>query len=71
MWEGAPEAAAAEQRPLLDPEREGERVVHHLETLPPLQAWDDLLAVAFSTAARMLAVADGASLPPAAAQLSR
>ncbi|KAK9830325.1 hypothetical protein WJX72_011020 [[Myrmecia] bisecta] len=71
LWEQTAARPAAEQKPLMDPELEGERVLHYLETLPPAAIWDQLLAVGLSTTLHLLGQSVGAQLPAAAQALHR
>ena len=71
MWREAAPCPAAKQRPLMDAEREGERVLDWLETLPPARVWQELLAIALSSAIALLARCEGALLPDATLRLSR
>lgn len=71
LWEGTEACPAARQKLLMDPEVEGEKVLHFLETLPPQALFDQLPAVAMATSLGLLAEADGARLDQAAQLLSR
>ncbi|KAK9813462.1 hypothetical protein WJX73_000174 [Symbiochloris irregularis] len=71
LWSEAQPCPAAEQRPLLDSEMEGERVLDWLESLGPEAVWQQLCAVAYSCASALLARSDGALVPAAAQRLSR
>ena len=63
---------AARQKPLMDPQLEGERVLHWFETtVTPADLWLQLAPVALSTSAALLAACDSRSLPVIAAELSR
>lgn len=70
LWAEAHPRPAAKQKPLLDAEREGERVLDWLETLPPETLWQELQAVALSSSIALLARCSGVLLPDAAARLS-
>ncbi|XP_054818850.1 uncharacterized protein LOC129318225 isoform X2 [Prosopis cineraria] len=50
IWDGAPALPASEQKPLLDPNREGEKVLHYLETLRPHQLLEQMVCTAFRAA---------------------
>ena len=55
---------ASLQKPLMDPQLEGERVLHWFEnTVLPEALWSQLLPVALSTAAACLAACRCTSLP--------
>ncbi|KAK4403990.1 Rab3 GTPase-activating protein catalytic subunit [Sesamum angolense] len=45
---------ASQQKPLLDPNREGEKVLHYLETLRPYQLLEQMVCTAFKAAADTL-----------------
>ena len=47
-----------------DPNLEGERVLHDLETLPPLQLFDQLVALGLAASMQLLGTCQGASLAP-------
>lgn len=65
LWASAAALPAARQRPLLDPQLEGERVLHLLETLPPAALFAELLAVGYSAAVQLLSTAGPAAGLPA------
>ena len=65
LWAAAAPLPAARQRPLFDPQLEGERALHFLETLPPPALFSELLAVGFSAAVQLLQAAGQASELPA------
>jgi len=72
LWDEAPPLPAECQKPLMDPQLEGERVMHWFEhALPPRALWDLLLPVAFSTSAAVLAACNASRLPLVAAELER
>lgn len=71
LWSQALPCPVNQQKPLLEPQLEGERVLHYLETLKPKQLFDQLLAVAVSAAMTKLAACDGAALPAAQHVLRR
>ncbi|XP_057862920.2 uncharacterized protein LOC131071205 isoform X3 [Cryptomeria japonica] len=54
IWNDAQAVPASEQKPLLDPDREGEKVLHYLETLRPHQLLGQMLCTAFRAAADTL-----------------
>ncbi|RDX95002.1 Rab3 GTPase-activating protein catalytic subunit [Mucuna pruriens] len=54
LWNSAPALPASEQKPLLDPNREGEKVLHYLETLPPHELLEQMVCTAFRAAADTL-----------------
>ncbi|XP_058764166.1 uncharacterized protein LOC131637585 isoform X3 [Vicia villosa] len=51
IWNSSPALPALEQKPLLDPNREGEKVLHYLETLQPHQLLEQMVSTAFRAAA--------------------
>ncbi|XP_004294786.1 PREDICTED: rab3 GTPase-activating protein catalytic subunit [Fragaria vesca subsp. vesca] len=55
IWNDAPALPASEQKPLMDPIREGEKILHYLETLRPHQLLEQMICTAFSAAADTLA----------------
>lgn len=50
IWNEAPPLPACEQKPLLDPNREGEKVLHYLETLRPHQLLEQMVCTTFMAA---------------------
>ncbi|KAK7289868.1 hypothetical protein RIF29_03864 [Crotalaria pallida] len=54
IWNNATALPASEQKPLLDPNREGEKVLHYLETLKPHQLLEQMVCTAFRAAADTL-----------------
>ncbi|KDP45778.1 hypothetical protein JCGZ_17385 [Jatropha curcas] len=54
IWNDAPALPAYEQKPLLDPNREGEKVLHYLETLQPHQLLEQMVCTAFRASADTL-----------------
>ncbi len=68
LWQTTAGRAASAQEPLMNAEKEAERVFHDLEQVPPRALWDQLLALAAVAAAAMLAACDGAALLPARQQ---
>ncbi|CAI0399895.1 unnamed protein product [Linum tenue] len=54
IWNDAPALPAYEQKPLLDPNREGEKILHYLETLQPHQLLEQMVCTAFKAAADTL-----------------
>ncbi|KAL8051617.1 hypothetical protein ABFX02_06G160100 [Erythranthe guttata] len=54
IWNEAPPLPVSEQKPLLDPNREGEKVLHYLETLKPQQLLEQMVCTAFRAAADTL-----------------
>ncbi|GAB2274265.1 hypothetical protein Dimus_009030 [Dionaea muscipula] len=54
LWNEAPALSASEQRPLLDPNREGEKVLHYMETLRPHQLLEQMVCCTFRGAADTL-----------------
>ncbi|KAI3993514.1 hypothetical protein MKX01_002527 [Papaver californicum] len=54
LWNDAHVLAASEQKSLLDPNREGEKILHYLETLRPDQLLEQMVCTAFRAAADTL-----------------
>ncbi|KAK7276040.1 hypothetical protein RIF29_17171 [Crotalaria pallida] len=54
IWNSTPALPASEQKPFLDPNREGEKVLHYLETLKPHQLLEQMVCTAFRAAADTL-----------------
>ncbi|KAL7209346.1 hypothetical protein ACSBR1_030973 [Camellia fascicularis] len=54
IWNDAPALPASEQKPLLDPNREGEKVLHYLETLRPHLLLEQMVCTAFRALADTL-----------------
>ncbi|KAJ3682855.1 hypothetical protein LUZ60_013082 [Juncus effusus] len=54
IWNDSPALAVSEQKPLLDPVREGEKIMHYLETLRPQQLLEQMVCTAFRSAADIL-----------------
>ncbi|XAR60768.1 hypothetical protein NMG60_11034265 [Bertholletia excelsa] len=54
IWNNAPALPASEQKPLLDPNREGEKILHYLETLQPHQLLEQMVCTAFRASADTL-----------------
>ncbi|KAL3838238.1 hypothetical protein ACJIZ3_022829 [Penstemon smallii] len=54
IWNEALPLPISEQKPLLDPNREGEKVLHYLETLRPRQLLEQMVCTAFRAAADTL-----------------
>ncbi|KAG8380588.1 hypothetical protein BUALT_Bualt06G0031100 [Buddleja alternifolia] len=54
IWNEALPLPASKQKPLLDPNREGEKVLHYLETLRPRQLLEQMVCSAFKAAADTL-----------------
>ncbi|XP_048628501.1 rab3 GTPase-activating protein catalytic subunit isoform X4 [Brassica napus] len=53
-WSDAPALPADEQKPLLDPNREGEKILHYLETVRPHQLLEQMVCTAFRGSADTL-----------------
>ncbi|KAJ8543586.1 hypothetical protein K7X08_006109 [Anisodus acutangulus] len=51
IWNETPPLPASEQKPLLDPNQEGEKVLHYLETLRPYELLRQMVCTAFKAAA--------------------
>ncbi|KAK9940853.1 hypothetical protein M0R45_017493 [Rubus argutus] len=54
IWNDAPSLPASEQKPLMDPNREGEKILHYLETLRPHQLLEQMVCAAFRASADTL-----------------
>lgn len=54
IWNEAPAVSASEQKPLLDPNREGEKILHYLETLRPNDLLEQMVCTAFRASADTL-----------------
>ncbi|CAM0152926.1 unnamed protein product [Urochloa decumbens] len=54
IWNDAPPLPVSEQKSLLDPVREGEKVLHYLETLRPHQLLEQMVCTAFKSSADIL-----------------
>ncbi|GMH07450.1 hypothetical protein Nepgr_009290 [Nepenthes gracilis] len=54
LWNEAPALPSSDQKPLLDPNREGEKVLHYLETLQPHQLLEQMVCTAFRASADTL-----------------
>ncbi|KAI4305343.1 hypothetical protein L6164_028714 [Bauhinia variegata] len=54
IWNSAPPVPASEQKPLLDPNREGEKIIHYLETLRPYQLLEQMVCTAFRASTNTL-----------------
>ncbi|KAI4994645.1 hypothetical protein ZWY2020_034286 [Hordeum vulgare] len=54
IWNDAPALPVCEQKSLLDSIREGEKVVHYLETLRPQQLLEQMVCTAFKSSADIL-----------------
>lgn len=71
LWEAARAVPASNQVPLMDPAKEGERVLHWFEhSVGPSELWELLMPLALSAAAACLAVGPGACLPLASSELA-
>ncbi|PON59890.1 Rab3 GTPase-activating protein catalytic subunit [Parasponia andersonii] len=54
IWNDAHALPASEQKPLLDPNREGEKILHYLETVRPHQLLEQMVCTAFRASADTL-----------------
>lgn len=54
IWNDAPALPTSEQKPLLDPNREGEKILHYLETIRPHQLLEQMVCTSFMAAADTL-----------------
>ncbi|KAG0483608.1 hypothetical protein HPP92_011692 [Vanilla planifolia] len=54
IWNASPALPASKQRPLFDPIREGEKILHYLETLQPQQLLVQMVCTAFRASADLL-----------------
>lgn len=72
LWEAAEAVPASRQKPLMDPQKEGERVLHWFEhKLLPETLWSLLLPIAFSAAAACLASSSSCRLPLLSSELKK
>lgn len=72
MWDSAAAVPASRQRPIMDPQLEGERIMHWFETtVSPTELWGHLGPVALSTSVSLLASCESRRLPLIAAELDR
>ena len=71
LWAETPLQPVTSQRPLWDPQLEGERALHWLETVPPASLWQQLIPLATSAALECLGESGGAKLPSAREALQR
>ncbi|KAK8515791.1 hypothetical protein V6N12_075812 [Hibiscus sabdariffa] len=62
IWNDAPSLPAYEQKPLLDPNREGEKILHYLETVRPHQLLEQMVCTAFRASADTLNLTNFGSL---------
>ncbi|KAE8729082.1 Rab3 GTPase-activating protein catalytic subunit isoform 2 [Hibiscus syriacus] len=62
IWDDAPILPAFEQKPLLDPNREGEKILHYLETVRPHQLLEQMVCTAFRASADTLSQTNFGSL---------
>ncbi|KAK4777658.1 hypothetical protein SAY87_017845 [Trapa incisa] len=51
IWNDAPALPVSEQKPLVDPNREGEKILHYLETIRPHQLLEQMVCTSFRAAA--------------------
>uniref|UniRef100_A0A7C9DLH1 Rab3 GTPase-activating protein catalytic subunit n=1 Tax=Opuntia streptacantha TaxID=393608 RepID=A0A7C9DLH1_OPUST len=54
LWNDAPALPAYDQKPLFNPNLEGEKILHYLETLPPHQLLEQMVCTAFRASADTL-----------------
>ncbi|PQQ07921.1 rab3 GTPase-activating protein catalytic subunit isoform X2 [Prunus yedoensis var. nudiflora] len=54
IWNDAPALPASEQKPVMDPNREGEKILHYLETVRPHQLLEQMVCTAFRASASTL-----------------
>lgn len=54
IWDESPALPISEQKPLLDPIREGEKILHYLETLRPHQLLEQMICTSFRASADTL-----------------
>ena len=72
MWNNAQALPACRQKPLMDPQLEGERVMHWFEsTVTPLDLWQLVGPVALSTSSALLAACKAQRIPLIASELDR
>ncbi|KAM7258011.1 hypothetical protein ACFE04_013752 [Oxalis oulophora] len=63
IWDEAPSIPASDQKPLLDPKREAEKIIHYLETLRPHQLLEQMVCTAFKASADTLRQTNFGDLP--------
>ncbi|KAE9598640.1 putative Rab3 GTPase-activating protein catalytic subunit [Lupinus albus] len=71
IWNSAPALPTSEQKRLLDPNREGEKVIHYLETLKPHQLLEQMVCTAFRAAADTLSQTSYGELKPMVAEIEQ
>ncbi|KAL5748150.1 hypothetical protein ACOSQ2_025447 [Xanthoceras sorbifolium] len=71
IWNNAPALPASEQKPLLDPNREGEKILHYLETLRPHQLLEQMVCTAFRASADTLNQTNFGSLKQMTAKIDQ
>ncbi|KAK7385566.1 hypothetical protein VNO78_31290 [Psophocarpus tetragonolobus] len=64
IWNSAPALPVSEQKPIFDPNREGEKVLHYLETLQPHQLLEQMVCTAFRVTADTLIQTSYGELKP-------
>ncbi|XP_021278490.1 rab3 GTPase-activating protein catalytic subunit isoform X1 [Herrania umbratica] len=71
IWNDAPVLPAYEQKPLLDPTREGEKILHYLETVRPHQLLEQMVCTAFRASADTLNQTNFGSLSQMTAKMDQ
>ncbi|XP_061353465.1 uncharacterized protein LOC133298227 [Gastrolobium bilobum] len=71
IWNSTPALPASEQKPLLDPNREGEKVLHYLETLQPHALVEQMVCTAFRAAADTLSQTSYGELKPMVTEMQQ
>ncbi|XP_012462559.1 uncharacterized protein LOC105782397 isoform X1 [Gossypium raimondii] len=71
IWNDAPSLPAYEQKPLLDPNREGEKILHYLETVRPHQLLEQMVCTAFRASADTLHQTNFGSLKQMATKMDQ
>ncbi|KAK3259012.1 hypothetical protein CYMTET_31970 [Cymbomonas tetramitiformis] len=69
MWAKAAPCPAGAQKPLMDPESEGEKVLHYLDTMCPTDLFAQLMACSCSAVADLLLKAQSSQLEASLAEL--
>ncbi|XP_078435560.1 rab3 GTPase-activating protein catalytic protein isoform X2 [Wolffia australiana] len=59
LWDESPPLPASQQKPLLDPIREGEKIIHYLETLRPRVLLEQMICTAFKASLDTLSLTHG------------
>lgn len=68
LWQNAPVLAAEDQKPLMDIEKEAEKVIHYLVTINPADLLTQMLCTAYTSGDDVLARCEWARLAPVVAE---